>query len=242
MNRILAMTGAALAVALPGAFAQTTPAPQAPATQPAPAQQQPAAQSDPLLAALQGLQVAILENGQGGVASVESQTGEKAIFAFVTPQVADQERQSSGDEQMMVTIIDLPSLLVNWDGAVVFKTSAEEVAHANELDPAPGSYLSPVFFVMNGDEEAALQTQQGIITPILTSYDDAQSMAQQLESSANKQGDVEIVPIEFATLLQAISEQDADTGYRFFSHPDTVAAIRQLRQQQQPQGNDANGG
>lgn len=234
MHRILATTGAALAVALPAAFAQTQAAPQRPATQSEVPQQQPAPaqQVDPLLAALQGLQVAILENGQGGVASVESEAGEKAIIAFMTPQAAEIQRQNTDDDQMMVSIIDMPTVLANWNGAVIFRTSAEEVAKAKELDPATQNYLSPVFFVMNGDIEAAMQTRQGVITPILTSYSDAESMAQKLEDSGAAAEAVEIVPIEFAALLQAISEQETDTGYRVFTHPTTIAVINEMRAQE----------
>lgn len=242
MNRFLAMTGAALAVALPAALAQTPAAPQQPAAQSADPQQQaaPAQQVDPLLAALQGLQVAILENGQGGVASVESEAGDKAIIAFLTPQAAEVQRQNTDDDQMMVSIIDMPTVLANWNGAVIFRTSAEEVAKAKELDPDTPTYLAPVFFVMNGDMEAAMQTRQGVITPILTSYSDAESMAQKLQASDAVTEAVEIVPIEFAALLQAISEQETDTGYRVFTHPMTIAVINRMREQEagqaQPQG------
>ena len=238
MNRFLAMTGAALAVALHTAGAQTATAPQqavpqTDAPQPQAAQAQQAA--DPLLASLSGLQVAILENGEGGVASVQSQSGQPAILAFITPQAAEAERQKADDDAMMVSIIDLPSVLGNWNGAVIFSSSPEEVENAKTLAPDTEDFLAPVFFVMNGDVEAAIQTRQGVVTPILTSYSDAEGMANKLKASGNADGTVEIVPIEMATLLQAIGEQEADTGYRFFTHPQTIALINQMREQQQEQ-------
>ena len=90
--------------------------------------------------------------------------------------------------------------------------------------------MAPVFLVMSGEMEAQLQTENGRITPILTGYANAEQLAANLGNSDAASDEIKIVPIELATLLQAIKEYGQDAGYRFFSHPETVVAIQASRQ------------
>jgi hypothetical protein len=168
------------------------------------------------------LHVSILQAEDGGVVLAQGQNGDSALMVFITPQVAETERQRANDETLQVGIIDLATVFANWDGAIIFRSSPEEVAKAHELDAESGQFLAPVFFVMAGDVEARIATEQGPITPILTAYSDAESLAAQL---SNSDEEIEIVPIELAALLRALQVDGAVGGYQFFTHPQTVSVI-----------------
>lgn len=234
MKRFLTVTGAVVALACPAALAQSPAPAQQTAPPPAQGEAAPAQPQQraihPMLAALQGMQVAVLQNSEGGVASVQSQSGTKAIVVFMTPAAAEAELQSVEDDDMRVGIVDLASILAGWDGAVIFRSSPQEIQNAEMLDPETEDFMAPVFLVMSGEMEAQLQTENGRITPILTGYANAEQLAANLGNSDAASDEIKIVPIELATLLQAIKEYGQDAGYRFFSHPETVAAIQASRQ------------
>lgn len=218
MKRLLACAAAAFAVGAPLAQAQE-------AAQPQRAQ---AAAPNPMIIALQGLQVAVLANPDGGIASVQSEEGDPAIVVFLTPGAAQAQLAPLEDQSMKIRIVDLGRLLRDWKGAIIFQGSQAEIANARELTPEVGDFMAPVFFVTSGSLEVQLQTAEGPVTPVMTSYSDAQALSEKLAESDETASDpVNIIPIEFATFLQAIEDHGQDVGYRFFTHPETVIAINQ---------------
>ena len=117
MKRFLTVTGAVVALAFPAALAQSPAPAQQTAPPPAQGEAAPAQPQQraihPMLAALQGMQVAVLQNSEGGVASVQSQSGTQAIVVFMTPAAAEAELQSVEEDDMRVGIVDLASILVD---------------------------------------------------------------------------------------------------------------------------------
>ena len=227
MKREFAFAGAVFALALPVAFGQT-PEVAEPSPPPAEAEvpeQPPEQPINPMIAALQGLYVAILQNDEGGIASIQPENGDPALIAFMTPQTAEGQRAKPEYADLQVRIVDLAAILRGQDGSVTFQGSAQEIANAHALDPEAVDFMAPVFFVTSGNMEVQLQTPNGPITPVLTSYSDAETLAQKLIDSGDASEEVQIIPVEFASMLQGIGELEGDAGYRFFTHPQMVAAI-----------------
>ncbi|WP_018147402.1 hypothetical protein [Henriciella marina] len=238
MKSVFALAGAVFALMPPVSFAQSPEAAeQAPPPTEADALEQAQEEPiNPMIAALQGLYVAILQNDEGGIASIQPENGDPAIIAFMTPQTAETQRAKPEYADLQVRVVDLAAILRGQNGAVTFQASAQEIANAHALDPEAVDFMAPVFFVTSDNMEVQLETPNGPITPVLTSYSDAETLAQKLIDSGDASEAVKIIPVEFASMLQGIGELEGDAGYRFFTHPQMVAAINsQIQPPAQPE-------
>lgn len=211
------LSAAALLVSGPVALAQGETAAAEPAAE---AEQQ----VSPMASALAGFHIAVLQDGEGGVASVENDAGDAAVIAFLVPEAAETAKtESQGD--MQVGVIPLGVIMQNWNGPVVFESGQNEIAKATELAPEAEGFAAPVFFVTTDGKETRMKTPDGYVTPILTSYDDATQMASKLEEQGMDESTISIIPIELAAVLQQIDQADAPTSYRVFTHPETVTLL-----------------
>ena len=201
---------------------------QAPAT-PAPAQpQQPQAPAPSTLqTSLAGLYVAVLQDAEGGVASVQNEAGENAVMVFLSPKAAETAKADMEGADMSVQVLPIMAILAQWNGPVAFESSAAEVENAKALAPEAESFMAPAYFITTEGNEIQIQTQGGqVITPILLSKAQADNMTTELEAQGLDASTVEIVPIEFTTVLNQIAAMETDVGYRLFSHPGTAEMIQ----------------
>jgi len=207
-----------------GAAGLAATAQQAPQNTPAPQQKQ---QIPPAIAgALGGLHVAVLENEEGGVVTVQNPQGENAVVLFLEPGAAEEARQNSAIADMKVATIPLLQMMGSWDGPVVFEASSEEIDYANGLNADDADYGAPVFFVLIDGQETHIQAGAGPITPILLSSDEATDMVAQVTEQGIEAEKVEVMPIEFGTVISQLASMPQDQGYRVFTHPDTAALIQ----------------
>ena len=206
-----------------GAIGLAASAQQAP--QAAPAQQQQ--QIPPAIAgALGGLHVAVLEDEEGGVVTVQNQQGENAVVLFLEPGAAEEAKQNPAIAEMSVTTIPLLQMMGTWGGPVVFEASSEEISYANGLNADDEDYGAPAYFVLIDGKEAQIQAGAGPITPILLSSSDASDMAAQVTAQGVEAEKVEVMPIEFGAVISQLASMQQDQGYRVFTHPDTAALIQ----------------
>lgn len=225
MKSIIASAGfATLALAVPHAVAQQA----SPPTQEA-APAQPAAQpSETIINALSNLHVIVLEDQQGGMASIQNEQGDDALIAFLRPAAAEAARQEPAINNMTLGTVPLLALLTAWEGPVMFESGAEEIEQANAMDESGEGFGAPVFFVTADGQVTVINTESGSTTPIMTSYADAQSMVSNLTQQGFEAEKIEIVPIEFGSLLQQLNTGEATGNYRVFTHPETVAMIQSV--------------
>lgn len=216
---------ALLAGAMPATAQQPAePAPQAPA---ASSEQAPSAMAQ----ALDGFHVAILEDSDGGMASVQNDQGENALVVFLEPAAAEAAQQNPAVADMSVAPVPLMLLLSAWNGPIAFEGSPQAIEQANDLMPdMQGSFGAPTFFVLTDGNETQIDNGQGPITPVLLSYADADEMASKLQEQGVEESSISIMPIEFGSVLQELNTMPQDFGYRVFTHPGTVELI----QAQQP--------
>lgn len=228
MKTILASLGLATGLAIsPLAIAQeaATPAPAQP-EQPAEAPAPTAFQK-----ALAGLYVTVLQDAEGGVASVQNEAEESAILVFLTPEAAQAAKTDMDGADMSAQVVPMMAVLAQWNGPIAFEGSASEIEQAKTLAPEAEGFTAPAYFVTSEGQEIQIQTQTGeAITPILLSHDQAVAMTKQLESQGLDGSKVEIVPMEFAAVLDQMVGMKQDLGYRLLTHPGTAAVIQAQRE------------
>ncbi|WP_300381555.1 hypothetical protein [Henriciella sp.] len=223
MKPVLASAGlAALALAVPYAIAQEAAAPTQETAQPQAAGQP----STTIVNALNGLHVIVLEDQQGGMASIRNEQGDDSLIAFLRPAAAEAARQEPAVSNMTPGTVPLLALLTAWDGPVMFEGGAEEVEQANALDESGEGFGAPVFFVTADGKETQIDTGNGPATPILLSYQDAQGMASNLKQQGFDAETIEIVPLEFGSVLQQLNATSNGGSYKVFTHPETVEMIQ----------------
>ena len=229
MKSLVASAGlAALALASPVGAAQETAPPAAP-QQPPQSAEAPAA----LAKAVDGLHLVVLEDQEGGMASIQNEQGQSALIAFLQPAAAEAARQNPAITNMSISTVPVLPLLQAWEGPIVFEGGAAEVEQANTLSTEEHDFMAPVFMVLVDGKETQINTQVGPVTPILLSHEDAQGMVANLEQQDLGAGNITVQPLEFGAVLQQLNALEEDAGYRFFTHPETVA----LLQPAQPQAN-----
>ncbi|MEE2879526.1 MAG: hypothetical protein VX593_11020 [Pseudomonadota bacterium] len=228
IRSIIVSASALIAAAGAPSFAQQ-PVDTAEAQAAAPAQAPLAIQK-----ALSGLHVAVLQNSEGGVVTVQNENGDNALVAFLEPAAATEAQENAAIADMTVSTLPLLSMFATWQGPVVFEGSASARDHANQLEQeVEQGFGAPAFFVLADGVETQVDAGAGPITPILLSYDDATKMATQVREQATDAQTVEIVPIEFGAILKELSVMEEDLGYRVFTHPDTVALIQSAEAQRE---------
>lgn len=206
-----------------GAMGLAATAQQAPQAEPAQQQQQiPPA----IVGALGGLHVAVLQDAEGGVVTVQNPQGENAVVLFLEPGAAEEAMQNPAIADMSVATIPLLQMMGSWQGPVVFEASSEEISYANGLNADDADYGAPVFFVLIDGKEAQIEAGAGPITPILLSSGDAADMAAQVSAQGVEASNVEVMPIEFGAVISQLASMQQDQGYRVFTHPDTAALIQ----------------
>ncbi|MEQ9316973.1 MAG: hypothetical protein RLN72_14045 [Henriciella sp.] len=218
MKRLAISIAAALAVTAPLALAQGN---SGSSSAPAADKASPSA----IEFAIAGFHVNILENGEGGAVSVAGEDGQSALLAFLTPAAGEAALGAIEDETISVVPAPLGLIMQKWDGPIVFESSSAEIEHAKALTDEQVNFLAPAFFVTTDGKETRIKTPEGLLVPILLSYDDAESMVTRLAETGADESTIEIVPIEFASVLKQISSPEAPIGYRIYTHPGTIESI-----------------
>ncbi|WP_139792273.1 hypothetical protein [Henriciella litoralis] len=221
MKRFLAMASASLALVLPSAMAQgdTTAQPTPPVSEAETA----AAQS--LMNALEGFYVAILQNPAGGMVSLKMKDGSDALLAFLSPEAVGAARTAAQDPELQVGIIPLADLMANWDGVVVFESGASEIQEAAKLSDQEQPFGAPVYTVISDGHEVQMQSESGLVTPILTGHADAAELASALKQGDLKDTNIEIAPLEISDVLRLIGTPGEKPAYRLYTHPKMVALM-----------------
>ena len=231
MKSLLVPFGMAILFALPlpaaaRQSAETANPPQAETETPA------AALSEAMANSLADVYVIVLEDGEGGMGSLRNEQGETALVVFLEPAAADEAMETPALSDMGVAAVPLTSMLEFWEGPLVFRGSEAAAVRAAELAAGDQTFAAPAFMVLTDGQETQIDMGDGPITPVMLNHDDANMMADQIAAQGIEAASIDIVPIEFGTIVGELQTMQADEGYRVFTHPGTVELIRSIENQQ----------
>lgn len=186
--------------------------------------------------ALADVYILVLEDGEGGMASLTNEQGQTALVVFLDPEAATEAQQTESLADMSVAAVPVTSVLENWQGPIVFQGSDAAVANADAQSPTDRAFVGPAFMVLTDGQETQIDMGAGPITPVLLNFEDASDIAAQVSAQGIEASTIDVVPIEFGTVINELSSMETDDGYRVFTHPGTVKFIRDIESQQGDEG------